>query len=147
MMGRPGGSMVKIHLPMQEMQIRSLGWEDAQEKGVATHSNGEIPWTESLVGYNPWGHKELDTTQWLHAWSEPQNLLWGAPLSTQLLKPEQSLSLSLTSHIQPPILFPLHLRYFSLMDGSIHFPPAPHPTLSPWWHNQWQYHKLACLDL
>ena len=28
-----------------------LGWEDAQEEAMATHSNGEIPWTESLMGY------------------------------------------------------------------------------------------------
>ena len=23
----------------------------------------EIPWTEELLGYSPWGHKELDTTE------------------------------------------------------------------------------------
>ena len=36
---------------------------------MATHSNvlaWRIPWTEkSLVGYNPWGHKESDTTEQL----------------------------------------------------------------------------------
>ena len=26
----------------------------------------KIPWTEDLVGYSPWGHKELDTTEQLH---------------------------------------------------------------------------------
>ena len=34
---------------MQEIWIRSLGWEDPQEKGMATHSNilaRRIPWTE-----------------------------------------------------------------------------------------------------
>ena len=24
---------------------------------------GEPPWTEELVGYSPWGRKELDTTE------------------------------------------------------------------------------------
>ena len=44
-----------------------LGWEDPLKKEMATHSSilaGEIPWTErSLVGYSPWGSKELDTIQ------------------------------------------------------------------------------------
>ena len=34
---------------MQEMQIQSLGWDDALEKEMATHSNilaWEVPWTE-----------------------------------------------------------------------------------------------------
>ena len=33
-MGFPGGSVVKNHLPMQETQVRSLGWEDPLEKGI-----------------------------------------------------------------------------------------------------------------
>ena len=44
---------------------RSLGWEDPLEEDKATHSNilaWEIPWKEKLVGYRPWGHKELDAT-------------------------------------------------------------------------------------
>ena len=34
---------------MQETQVRSLGWEDPLEKGMAIHSSilaWEIPWTE-----------------------------------------------------------------------------------------------------
>ena len=38
------------HLPtMQENQVQSLGWEDALEKEMATHSNilaWKIPWME-----------------------------------------------------------------------------------------------------
>ena len=26
----------------------------------------KIPWTEELVGYSPWGHKESDRTEGLH---------------------------------------------------------------------------------
>ena len=54
---------------MQETQVRFLGWEYLLEKEMATHSNTlawKIPWTESVVGYSPWGHKELDTTEELH---------------------------------------------------------------------------------
>ena len=49
-----------------ETWLRSLGWEVPLEEGMAIHSDilaWRIPWTErSLAGYNPWGHKELDTT-------------------------------------------------------------------------------------
>ena len=50
---------------MQETRVRSLGWEGLLEKGMATHSSilaWRIPWTEDLLGYSPWGHKESDTT-------------------------------------------------------------------------------------
>ena len=33
---------------------------------MATHSNilaWKIPWTEELMGYSPWGHKESDATE------------------------------------------------------------------------------------
>jgi len=49
-LGFPGGSVVKgIHLPMQETQVLSLGWEDPLEKETATHSSilaWKILWTE-----------------------------------------------------------------------------------------------------
>ena len=38
------------------------------EKSMPTHSSilaWRIPWTDDLVGYSPWGLKELDTTEWL----------------------------------------------------------------------------------
>ena len=59
-----GGSEIRICLPMQETRVQSLGQEDHLEKEMATHSSilaWRIPWTESLVGYSSWGHKELDT--------------------------------------------------------------------------------------
>ena len=41
--------MVKIPPAMQETRVQSLGWEDALEKGMVTHSSilaWRIPWTE-----------------------------------------------------------------------------------------------------
>ena len=41
--------MVKNPTAMWEPWVRSLGWEDLLEKGMATHSNilaWRIPWTE-----------------------------------------------------------------------------------------------------
>ena len=49
LLGFPGGSVVKNHLPMQEMWVQSLVQEDPLEKDIATHSGilaWEIPWTE-----------------------------------------------------------------------------------------------------
>ena len=52
----------------QETQVQSLGWEDPLDKEMATHSSilaWEIHGQRSLVGYSPWGHKELDLTKQL----------------------------------------------------------------------------------
>ena len=54
---------------MQETQVQSLGQKDPLEKDTATHSSilaGESNGERSLVGYSPWGLKELDTTELLH---------------------------------------------------------------------------------
>ena len=51
---------------MQETWVRSLGQEDALEKGMATRSSTlawRIPWTEEPAGYSPQGCKESDTTE------------------------------------------------------------------------------------
>ena len=43
----------RIYLPMQKMQVQSLGQEDPLEKEMATHSSifaWEIPWTEESCG-------------------------------------------------------------------------------------------------
>ena len=53
---------------MQEMWVRSLGWEDLLEKGMATYSvilALRVPGQRSLVGYNPWGLKEWNMTEQL----------------------------------------------------------------------------------
>ena len=44
----PVAQLVKNPPTMQETWVRSLDWEDALEKGVATHSSilaWKIPWT------------------------------------------------------------------------------------------------------
>ena len=57
--------MVKNFPAMQETWVRSLGWKDPLEKGMAAHSS-ILAWRilqRSLAGYSPWGCKELDTTK------------------------------------------------------------------------------------
>ena len=47
------GQMVKNLPAVQETQVRSLGWEDPLEKGMATHFSvldWEIPWSEEPGG-------------------------------------------------------------------------------------------------
>ena len=52
---------------MQVTQEWSLGQEDPLEKGITTpvFLPGEFHGERSLVGYSPWGHKELDMTEQL----------------------------------------------------------------------------------
>ena len=67
--------MVSISQYIRETQVQSLSREDPLEKEMATHSNvfvWRIPWTKETVtpwaivyGFSPWGHKELNTTEWL----------------------------------------------------------------------------------
>ena len=53
---------------MQETWVLSLGWEETLEKGIAAHSTtlpGKSHGQRRLVGYSPWGRKELDTAEGL----------------------------------------------------------------------------------
>ena len=47
---------------MKETQVRSLGWEDPLEKGMATHSSilaWRIPWTEEPGGLRSVGSQRV----------------------------------------------------------------------------------------
>ena len=48
----------RIHLPMQETWVQSLGWGDPLEKEIGTHSSilaWEIPWTGEPGGLQSMG--------------------------------------------------------------------------------------------
>ena len=54
--------MVKNLPAMQETQVRSLGWEDPLEKGMATYSRilaWRIPWTEEPGGLQSLGSQRV----------------------------------------------------------------------------------------
>ena len=58
--------MVKNLPAVWETQVRSLGWEDPLEKGMATHTSilaWRIPWTEEPGGLQSMGFKELTTNE------------------------------------------------------------------------------------
>ena len=51
---------------MRETWVRSLGWEDPLEKGMASTPvfwPGESHGQRSLAGYGLWGRKESDMTE------------------------------------------------------------------------------------
>ena len=71
--------MVKCLSTMRETWVLSLGGEDLLEKEMATHSSilaGKSHGRRSLVGYSPWDHKELDTTERLHFTSQGNPLVF-----------------------------------------------------------------------
>ena len=54
--------MVKNLPAMQESGVRSLGWEDSPEKGMATHSSilaWRIPWIEKSGGLRSMGSQRV----------------------------------------------------------------------------------------
>ena len=54
--------MIKNLHAMQETWVRSLGWEDPLEKGMATHSSildWRIPWTEVCGGLQSMGSQRV----------------------------------------------------------------------------------------
>ena len=58
--------LVKNTPAMQETWVRSMGWEDPLEKGMATHSSilaRRTPRTEEPGGLQSMGHKESDMTE------------------------------------------------------------------------------------
>ena len=58
--------MVKNPPAMQEMWVRSLGWEDSWRREwqpTPVFLSGESHGQRSLAGYSPWGYKESDTTE------------------------------------------------------------------------------------
>ena len=57
---------VKNLSAVRETWVQSLGQEDPLEKEMAAHSillPGKSRGQRTLVGYSPWGHKELDMTE------------------------------------------------------------------------------------
>ena len=58
--------MVKNLPAVRETWVRSLGWEDPLEEGVATHSSilaWRIQWQRSLAGFSLWGRKASNMTK------------------------------------------------------------------------------------
>ena len=67
----------------QETLVGSLGGEDPPEEEMATHYNilpGKYYGQRSLVGYSPWGWKELDMTEHTHGLVKIQAFVHGCIL-------------------------------------------------------------------
>ena len=60
--------MVKSLPAVQETRVRSLGREDPLRRkwqSIPVFLPRESHGQRSLAGYSPWGHKELDTAEWI----------------------------------------------------------------------------------
>ena len=77
----------RIYLSMQETWVWSLDWKCMLEKDMVTHFSivvWEIPRTEDLVGYSPWGCKRVghnlvtkQTTKTdTNSWARKRNSFW-----------------------------------------------------------------------
>ena len=63
------GQTVKRLPAMRETRVRFLGWEDPWRRkwqSIPAPLPGKSHGPRSLIGYSPWGRKELDTTEGLH---------------------------------------------------------------------------------
>ena len=59
-----GAQWQRLHLPMQETQVQSLGQEDPLKKEMATYSSiiaWEIPWAEKPDGLQSMGLQKIQT--------------------------------------------------------------------------------------
>ena len=64
-LGFPDGSAIKNLIVKQETWVQSLGREDPLEEGMEftpVFLPGKSHGQRSLVGYSPWGRKELDAS-------------------------------------------------------------------------------------
>ena len=77
-MGFPGGAVVK-NLPAFARGTGLVpGQEHTLEEEMSTHSSNNAwknPRTEELVGYDPQGHKESNTTEYSSA-EQKRKLIW-----------------------------------------------------------------------
>ena len=57
--------LVKNPAEMQETWVRSLVWKDPLEEDTPVFWPGKSHGQRCLAGYNPWGHKESNTTDFI----------------------------------------------------------------------------------
>ena len=125
----PGGTSVKICLPMSRMQkteerrVQSLGQKDPREEEMAMHSSilgWKIPWSEEPGWLHSWSRKEEDTTEQLSThtcvsvllcsvaqscltlWNPTDCSTPGFPVLHHLLEPAQTHVHWVNNAIQPP---------------------------------------------
>ena len=107
LMGPLGGSAVKS-LPMKEVRLQSLGWEDSLEEEMATHSNilaWEVQETEEFGGLQSRG---LQSWTWLREWECIQYLLLNSlqKVCTNFHPSYQSIKFSfLHNHPKPSVTY------------------------------------------
>ena len=120
------GSDIKNLPATQEPWVQYLGWEDPWKKGMAPVFFLEIfHGQRSLMGYNPWGCKELDTTELLTLSLSTQSILYFLPGSPTSMLPLQDKELKICLLLHSPIFFTMShckdLRRDLMMESEDHF--------------------------
>ena len=86
--------------------VRKMAWSRKWQP-LPVFSPGESHGQKSLEGYNPWGHKESDKTEWLTLWSSTRERLNKYSLVQWMLP--YSISLPLTPCWVPDVYSPCWL--------------------------------------
>ena len=97
--GIPGGTVIK-NLPCQCRRHRFDPWvgKIPWKRGWLPHCSilpGEFQGQRSLAGYNPWGHKELETTEQLSTHTtQPQQMIkkWAENLTRHIFKGDMQMA-------------------------------------------------------
>ena len=112
---------------MWETWVRSLGWEDPLEEGMATHSS-ILAWRIPMDwSYSPWGHKESDRAEQLSTCGHScplvasEGIAWGWALTWPLLN-------SIPERFYPRVFWPF--VPILLFPESPSLPPGPTIKLS-----------------
>ena len=104
--------MVRNPSAMWEAQVRSLGWEDPLEKGMATHSSilaWRSPWTEELGGLQSMGSQRVR-----HNWAKyiyRERIGWASQVALVVKNPPASAG---------------DVRYLGLIPGLVRTPGGGH---------------------
>ena len=103
---------------LQEMWVRSLGWEDPLERKwqpTPVFLPGKSHGQRSLAGYSPWGHKGLDTTVRLSSQSLSQPTTYNLHGKRSLLQISYVLSISYLQHpvLTSAVAQPLHASFLT----------------------------------
>ena len=126
--------MVRNLPALWETCVLCLGWEDSLEKErqpTPIFLPGKSHGWRSLIGYSPWGCKELDTTEWLHFMYPARLKVFLDPNALQ----ESHLCYSI------PVSWVRAVSWLQLLTMVIIFHFMPKSSLSCSWEQLWFFYS------
>ena len=128
----------------------SLGWEVPIEKKIETHSSvlpGEFHRQRSLVGYSPWGPKELDMTEKLTLNTTSKDFRGTVEKNPPAMQQMQEMWVWSLEEIQMLGRFPGGGHGTTLQYSCLENPHGQRSRVgySPWGHKELDTTKGACM--